>query len=219
VLGTRTIDSWSVLFDPESASKLASCGIAMLDNGGDIFGPAKIFLGLDLNSEDVADLAAAEALVMKVRPYVRYFDSSRYVNDLASGEICISIGWINGIYQAQTRGARAATPVDIAYALPKEGAPMWFDFAAIPVDAPNPEGAHAFLDFLMEPEVIAKISNQVGQPNGNSQSMHLVDASIRDDPNLYPTPEVLRRLQAYKPPSQEHTRQVNRAWTRIRAGQ
>jgi putrescine transport system substrate-binding protein len=219
VLGTRTIDSWSLLFDPESASRLASCGIAMLDNGGDIFGPAKIYLGIDLNSEEVADLAAAEALLLKVRPFVRYFDSSRYVNDLATGEICIAIGWINGIYQAQTRGAQAAEPVEIAYVLPREGAPMWFDFAAIPIDAPNPEGAHAFLDFLMEPEVIAEISNQVGQPNGNLKSLHLVDTSIRDDPNLYPTPEVLQRLQAYKPPSQEHTRQVNRAWTRVRAGQ
>ena len=96
---------------------------------------------------------------------------------------------------------------------------MWFDFAAIPVDAPNPEGAHAFLNFLLEPEVIATISNTVGQPNGNSAALPLVEASIRGDANLYPTAEVMQRLQAYKSPSQEYTRQVNRAWTKIRSGQ
>jgi len=218
-IGTRTIDSWSAVFDPENASQLASCGIAMLDAGGDIFGPAKIYLGRDLASESAEDLADAVELLVKVRPHVRYFNSSQYVNDLATGEICIAIGWINGIYQARTRGTRAAEPVEIAYVLPKEGAPMWFDFAAVPVDAPNPEGAHAFLNFLLEPGVIAAISNTVGQPNGNSDALPLIEASIRDDPNLYPTDEVMQRLHAYQPPSQEYTRQVNRAWTRIRSGQ
>jgi len=219
VLGIRMIDSWSAVFDPEMTSKLASCGIAMLDNGGDIFGPAKIYLGRDVNSESADDLADIVELLLNVRPHVRYFDSSRYVDDLATGEICIAIGWINGIYQARVRGAQATAPVEIVYVLPKEGAPMWFDFAAIPVDAPNPEGAHAFLNFLLEPEVIATISNTVGQPNGNSAALPLVEASIRGDANLYPTAEVMQRLQAYKSPSQEYTRQVNRAWTKIRSGQ
>ncbi len=217
-LGTRTIDSWSVLFEPENASKLADCGIAMLDAGGDIFGPAKIYLGRDINSESDADLSAAEELLMNVRPYVRYFDSSRYVNDLATGEICIAIGWINGVYQARTRGAEAASPVEVAYVLPKEGAPMWFDFAAIPVDAPSPEAAHAFLDYLMEPQVIARISNLVGQPNGNTAALPLLDPSIRDDPQLNPSAEVMQRLQAYQAPSQDYTRRVNRAWANVRAG-
>lgn len=219
VLGNRKIDSWSVLFDPETASKLASCGIAMLDSAVGIFGPAKIYLGRDINSETAGDLADAEDLLMKVAPLVHYFDSSRYVNDLATGEICIAIGWSYGIYQAQIRGAQAAAPVEIDYVLPKEGAPMWFDFAAMPVDAPNPEGAHAFLDFLLEPDVIATISNTVGQPNGNSTALPLVEASIRDNPHFYPTAEVMQRLQAYQPPSQEFTRRANRAWTRIRSGQ
>jgi putrescine transport system substrate-binding protein len=219
VLGIPMIDSWSAVFDPEMASKLESCGIAMLDNGGDIFGPAKIYLGRDINSESTDDLADAVELLLNVRPHVRYFDSSRYVDDLATGEICIAIGWINGIYQAQVRGAQATAPVKVVYILPREGAPMWFDFAAIPVDAPNPEGAHAFLNFLLEPEVIAAISNTVGQPNGNSAALPLIQASIRGDPNLYPTAEVMQHLQTYKSPSQEHTRQVNRAWTKIRSGQ
>jgi len=218
-LGTRTIDSWSAVFDPQTASKLASCGIAMLNAGGDIFGPAKIYLGHDVNSESTADLADAVELLLNVRPHIRYFDSSRYVNDLATGEICIAVGWINGIYQAQVRGAQAAEPIEVVYVLPREGAPMWFDFAAIPVDAPNPEGAHAFLNFLLEPGVIAAISNTVGQPNGNLAALPLVEASIRDDPNLYPTTEVIQRLQTYKSPSLEFTRQVNRAWTKIRSGQ
>lgn len=218
-LGTGTIDSWSAVFDPQTASKLASCGIAMSDAGGVIFGPAKVYLGRDINSESTEDLADAAELLPNVRTHVRYFDSSRYVNDLASGEICIAVGWINGIYQAQVRGAQAASPVQVVYVLPKEGAPMWFDFAAIPADAPNPEAAHAFLNFLLEPEVIAAISNTVGQPNGNSAALPLVDASIRDDPNLYPTVAVMRRLQTNKAPSQAFARQVTRAWTKVRSGQ
>jgi len=219
VLGTRTIDSWSAVFDPAVASRLAGCGIAMLDSGGDMLALAKLHLGLDMNSQTPEDLAAAKAVMMGVRPYVRYFDSSRYVSDLATGEICVAVGWVNGMYQARTRGAQAATPVEVAYALPKEGAPVWFDFVAIPVDAPSPDEAHAFLNYLMEPEVIAAVSNTVGQPNGNVEARQFVDKAIRDDPNLYPTAEVMQRLHTYASYSDDYVRQIYRAWTQIKSGQ
>lgn len=218
-LGTRAIDSWSAVFDPAVASRLAGCGIAMLDSGGDILALAKLYLGLDMNSQAPADLAAAKAVVMGVRPYVRYFDSSRYVSDLATGEICVAVGWVNGMYQARTRGAQAATPVEIAYALPKEGAPVWFDFVAIPIDAPSQDQAHAFLNYLMEPDVIAAVTNTVGQPNGNVAALRFVDTAIRDDANLYPTEDVMRRLHTYAPYSDDYVRQTNRAWTQIKSGQ
>ena len=131
-IGTDQIDSWDAVFDPAVASKLAKCGISMLDAPEDVFEAARIYLGRDPNSETAEDLAAAEALVSKVRPYVRYFHSSQHVNDLASGEICVSLSWNGLILQARSRGAAAATPVEVAYAIPEEGATIWFDTAAIP---------------------------------------------------------------------------------------
>jgi len=218
-LGTRTIDSWAAIFDPAVASKLAGCGIAMLDSSGDVLSLARLYLGLDMNSQSAADLDAAEAVLKSVRPYVRYFHSSQYVNDLATGEICISIGWVNGVHQARARGGEMATPVEVAYVVPKEGAPIWIDFMAIPVDAANPDAAHAFLNYLMEPEVIAGVSNAVGQLNAVVAATPFVDEKIRNDPGLYPTPEVMRRLRTYTPVSAEFSRMTNRAWTRIKSAQ
>jgi len=123
---------------------------------------------------------------MGVRPYVRYFDSSKYVTDLATGEICVAVGWVNGVHQARMRGAQAATPVEVAYAIPKEGAAMYFDFMAIPVDAANPDKAHAFLNYLMEPKVIAAVTDVVGQPSGNAAALPFVDEAIRGDPTCIP---------------------------------
>jgi putrescine transport system substrate-binding protein len=218
-LGTRTIDSWAAVFDPAVAAKLAGCGITMLDFGGDVLSAAKLYLGLELNSEDPADLSAAKEVLMGVRRYVRYFDSSRYVSDLATGEICVAVGWVNGVHQARMRGAQATTPVEVVYAIPKEGAAMYFDLRAIPADTSNADKAHAFLNYLMEPKVIAAVTNVVGQPNGNAAALRFVDEAIRNDPNLYPTADVMQRLHAYAPYSDDYIRRINRAWTEIRSGQ
>jgi len=219
VLGTRTIDSLAAVFDPAVAAKLAQCGITWLDAPADVFQLAFIYLGLDANSHRPEDVAAAEALLARVRPYVRYFHSSQYLNDLASGEVCVSIGWSGGIEQASSRGAQAETPVDVVYVIPKEGAPLWTDLLEIPVDAPHPENAHRFIDYLLEPEVIAAISNTVGQANGNAASLPHVAEAIRNDPAIYPTEEVYARLTIDQVWSPEMTRDVNRAWTRIKSGQ
>jgi len=219
ILGTRTIDSLAAVFDPALASKLAQCGITWLDAPADMFQLAFIYLGLDANSHRPEDLAAAEALLMRARPYVRYFHSSQYLNDLASGEVCVSVGWSNGLQQARARGAQAAQPVEVESVIPKEGAPLWTDLAQIPVDAPHPENAHRFIDYLMEPEVIAQITNTVGQANGNAASLPFVDAAVRDDPSIYPSADVYQRLTIDRAWSPEQTRQVNRAWTRIKTGE
>jgi len=219
VLGTRTIDSWSAVFDPAIASKLAECGIEMLDSAGDVFSLVRLYLGLELNSESTADLEAVEAVLTRVRPYVRHFDSSRYVNDLANGEVCVAIGWSGGVLQARSRGAQAARPVEIAYAIPREGAPIWFDMMAIPADAPNPDEAHAFVNFLMEPQVIAGVTNKVGQPSGNADALPYVDEKLRTDRAVYPSDEDMKRLHTYGAPSEEYTRNYTRAWMRIRTGQ
>ncbi|MSQ91353.1 MAG: polyamine ABC transporter substrate-binding protein [Gammaproteobacteria bacterium] len=218
-LGTDTIDGWEAVFDPAIAQKLAQCGISMLDSATDVVESALIYLGRDPNSEDRADLAAAEELLTKVRPYVRYFHSSQYINDLATGEICVSLGWSGDIIQARDRAAEAKALLDIAYAIPKQGAMLWFDMMAIPADAPNPDHAHAFLNFLMEPEVIAGVSNYVAFANANAAALQFVDDEVKNDPSIYPTSEVMKNLHPDIVESQEFSRDLNRAWTRIRTGQ
>jgi len=217
-LGTRVIDSWAALFDPAQASKLASCGITVLDSA-EVITVALLYLGADLNSKRPEDFAAAEALLMELRPHVRNFDSSRYVEDLANGEICIALGWSGGVFQARSRGASAASPVEVAYAIPAEGAPLWFDVLAIPADAPHPGNAHAFINYLMQPQVIAGVTNVVGQPNGNAAASEFVNAGLRDDPAVYPTPELMQRLHLYEKYSLEDMRVLNRIWSRVRNGQ
>jgi len=218
VLGTSTLDSLSAVFDPTIASKLASCGITWLDAPETMFELAFIYLGVDANSQRLEDQAAAEALLTRVRPYVRYFHSSQYVNDLASGEVCVAISWTNGVMEARLRGAEAEAPVEIVYAIPKEGAPLWFDLIAIPIDAPHPDNAHAFLDYIMEPKVIAAITNKVGQPNSNAASIPFVIETLLNDPAVYPTKDVFARLALEANWSPETSRNITRAWTRIRTG-
>jgi len=218
-LGTRTIDSLAAVFDPAIASKLAKCGITLLDSPADIFQAAFIYLGLDANTERPEDRAAAEAVLTRIRPYVRYFHSSQYLNDLASGEVCISVGWSNGLQQARTRGAEAAQPVEVRSVIPKEGAPLWVDLLQIPADAPHPEYAYLFIDYLLEPKVIAAITDTVGEANGNSASLPYVAEQIRNDPSIYPNEEVMKRLTFDRSWSPEQTREVNRAWARIKSGE
>jgi putrescine transport system substrate-binding protein len=218
-LGTDRIDSWSALFDPAVASKLAKCGIAMMDVPEDTFMVARIYLGLDANSQDSGDLAAAEALLKRARPYYRYFNTSQLVNDLATGEVCVAFSWNGYIIQARDRGAAAADPVTIAYAIPKEGSFLWFDVAAMPADATHPGNAHAFLNYLMEPEVIAEVSNRIGYANGNRDALPLLDAKLRDDPAVYPPAELREKLHPDTAETPAYIREASRAWTRVKTGQ
>lgn len=219
VLGTRTIDSLSAVFDPAIVSRLAKCGVTMLDAPADMFSLAFIYLGRDANSLLPEDRAAAEKVLAEARPFVRYFSSSQYVSDLASGEVCVSVGWSGGVQQARARGAQAQKPVQVVYVIPKEGAPVWFDMIAIPIDAPHPGNARAFLDYIMEPKVIAAISNAVGQANGNSASFPYVAEALRNDPSVYPTSEVFGRLTVDKSLPPDVLRETTRAWTRVQADQ
>ncbi|MGH7178922.1 MAG: polyamine ABC transporter substrate-binding protein, partial [Tepidisphaeraceae bacterium] len=219
VLGTDRIDSWAAVFDPAIASKLAKCGISMLDAPEDVIGSARIFQGRDPNSESPADLSASEELLTSVRPYVRYFHSFQQVNDLASGEICVALSWNGHVLQARARGAAAANPVEVAYVVPIEGAYLWFDMAAIPADAPHPENAHAFLNFLMDPQVIANISNDIGYANGNAASLPFVRDQLRNDPAVFPPDGIRAKLHPTVEFTPAYSRELNRAWTRIKTGQ
>lgn len=218
-LGTDNIDSWGAVFDPAVAQKLARCGITMLDSRDDVFEAVEIFLGTDPGNEDLQELAAAEAQLKRVRPYVRNFDSGDYPGLLANGEICVAIAW-NGVKRiARTRQDASSTYRRIEFIQPREGAPAYFDTVAIPVDAPHPGNAYAFLNFLMQPEVIADVTNTVGYANANSESLPYVDVELKDDPAVYPPPEVRARLHTTRKHTQEYARELNRAWTRVKTGQ
>jgi putrescine transport system substrate-binding protein len=191
----------------------------MLDAPEDVFESAEVYLGNVSYNEDLDELAEAEALVAKVRPYVRAFDSSQHLNSLAAGDVCVSLSWSGLMLQARDRGAAATRPVTVRYVIPREGAPMWFDTVAIPADAPHPDNAHAFLNYLMEPEVSAAISNHVRYASANAAALPLVEAGMRDDPSIFPPDELRSKLHLSATRSQEYSRAVNRSWTRVKTGQ
>jgi putrescine transport system substrate-binding protein len=218
-LGDVPVDSWALLFDPKYAAKLEDCGLVMLDAPSEVVDSALIYLGKDPNSESAEDLKTVEELLMKVRPYVRYLHSSQYINDLANGEICVALGWSGDILQAKSRAEEAGKGVNVGYAIPKEGAIMWFDMLAIPADAPHPDNAHRFINYLLEPAVIAKVSNYVTYANGNALATAMVDEAVRKNPVVYPSDEVKRKLFPHLAESSDFSRLLNRSWTRFRTGQ
>jgi putrescine transport system substrate-binding protein len=212
------IDSWDLVFKPEQLARFKDCGIHMLDSVDDIVPAALHYLGLDPNSTQEKDLDKAAALIAKIRPYVRKFHSSEYLNALASGEICLVVGWSGDIKQAQKRAAEAKGGVEIGYAIPKEGAQMFFDNLAIPKDAPHPAEALALIDFLLRPDVAAKNTNLVQYANGNLASQKLVDKAILDDRTVYPDAATMAKLYTISAHDQKTQRVLNRLWTRIKTG-
>jgi putrescine transport system substrate-binding protein len=212
------IDSWDIVFKPENISKFKSCGVDMLDSSDDILPTALNYLGLNPNSKEQKDLERAADLVMKVRPYVRKFNSSEFLNALATGEICLVVGWSGDIKQAQKRAADAKGGVEIGYAIPETGAQMWFDNLAIPKDARNVAEAHAFINYLLKPEVAAKNSNLIAYANGNLTSQKLIDKAILEDRTIYPDEETMKRLYTITAHDQRTQRLMNRLWTRIKTG-
>ena len=213
------VDTWAMVFDPEVASQLADCGISWLDSPTDMYPAAFAWMGLDPQSTDTADFEAATEMMQAVRPHVRYFHSSQYISDLANGEICVAVGWSGDVLQAAERADEADRGVNVWYAIPREGAMQWFDMLAIPADAPNPENAHAFINFMMDPAAAADITNYVWFPNANAAAFELVDEDIRTDPAIYPTDEVTETLFTGVTYGGQTDRIVTRLWTRVRTGQ
>jgi len=212
------IDSWDIVFKPENLAKFKSCGVYLLDSSDDILPAALKYLGFDPNSRNESELQKAAELVGKVRPSVRKFHSSEYLNALASGEICFAVGFSGDVKQAQKRAAEAKNGVEVAYAIPKEGAQLWFDNLAIPRDAKNVAAAHAFIDYLQRPEVAAKNSNLVSYANGNLASQKLIDKDVLDDRTIYPDEATMSRLYTIKVYDNATQRLMNRLWTRIKTG-
>ena len=213
------VDSWDMLFDPAVISRLSECGVSFLDAPSEVFSTALAYLGKDPNSEDPDDLKAAEALLARVRPYIRYFHSQQYMDDLATGEICVAMSWSGDVFWAGRRAAESGNGVELTYSIPREGAIVWFDAIAIPSDAPHPGNAHLFLNYLMEPEVIADISNFIFFANGNAASVEFVDEQILANPVIYPPEAVKATLFTARAHSSRFARLQTRAWTRFKTGQ
>jgi putrescine transport system substrate-binding protein len=211
-------DSWDIVFKPENLAKFKQCGVHMLDSSDDILPAALHYLGLDPNTTKEADLQKAADLMTKIRPSVRKFHSSEYVNALATGEICLVVGFSGDIKQAQKRAAEAKNGVDIAYAIPKEGAQLWFDNLAIPKDAKHSAEALEFINYLQKPEVAAKNSNFISYANGNLASQKFIDKAVLDDKTIFPDEAMMARFYTINAHDPKTERMMNRLWTRIKTG-
>ena len=216
--GDAPVDSLALVFDPANMERLAECGVHFLDAPTEIIPAALAYIGENPDSHDPEVIAKAEPVLTAVRPYVQKFHSSEYINALANGDICVAIGWSGDVLQARDRAAEADNGVEIAYNAVKEGSLMWFDQMAVPVDAPNPDGAHVFLNFIMDAQNMADASNYVYYANGNLASQPFLEEDVIDDPAIYPTDEALQTLYTTTPYPADVQRTVTRLWTRIKSG-
>ena len=212
------VDSWDLIFKPENMEKLSKCGVAILDNGPEVLPAALNYLGLPHHSKNPEDYKKAEALLMKVRPFISYFHSSKYTSDLANGNICVAVGFSGDILQAETRAKEAGNGVDIGYSIPREGAAIWFDMVAMPVDAPDEKAAYSYMNYLLRPEAMAEITNHVHYANGNQQADALVNPQIKADTKVYPTPAMMDKLFALEAMPLNIDRVRTRVWTNIKSG-
>jgi putrescine transport system substrate-binding protein len=216
-LGNVQLDSWALLFDPSSAAKLKDCGISIVDSAMDVFLSAMLYLGRDPNRLDPRDVAAASEVLMAIRPFVRNIDPAP-VADVANGGVCLSLGWSGDIETARSRAIEAKTGAHIVYFVPREGGLMTVDMMAIPADAPHPHNAEIWMNYLMRPDVMARISNAIHYPNGYAASSPLVEASIKGDAAIYPDEPTRARLISPNMRPLEYSRLITREWTRFRTG-
>jgi putrescine transport system substrate-binding protein len=218
IMAEAPVDSWSFVFEPKVISRFKDCGVSVLDDPTDMVATMLLWLGKDPNSESETDLKLAEEKLLAIRPYIRTIHSSQYIDDLANGEVCIVVGYSGDVLQAARRASEVDMTREIAYSIPREGALMWFDTLAIPADAPHPDEAHAFIDFLLRADVAAANANFVYYASANAAAMPLLQAKLRDDPSIYPQSDVKSRLRPNLAKSEEFTRNLNRTWTRFTTG-
>ncbi len=212
------LDSWAMLFDPQYAEKIAQCGIYILDSPQDVVPAALNYAGKDAGTAKKSELLAAKAILDPVRPYIRKITSSGSSDALANGDVCLVLGYSGDMFQARDRAAEAKNGIEITYVVPKEGAQMWFDQMFIPADAPHPENAHQFINYMLKPEVIAKSSNYVYYANGNKDAAEFMQADIVEDPAIYPGEAVAKKLFVVPAYSPRVVKSLNRMWTNYKAG-
>ena len=212
------LDSWDLVFDPANMEKLAECGVHFLDAPAEMIPAALNYIGEDPDSHDPDVIAKAEAVFAAVRPYIQKFHSSEYINALANGNICVAVGWSGDVFQAQYSASEAENGNEIDYSIPTQGAQMWFDQMAIPADAPNPDGAHAFLNFIMDAQNMAAASNYVYYANGNEASKEFLVEDVIGDTAIYPDEATLENLFTTTPYPPRVQRTVTRLWTKVKSG-
>jgi len=218
VLGVDKIDSWAMVFEPENIKKLSKCGVAFLDSPDEMFPAVLNYMGLDPNTTDEKLYKKAEEKLLKVRPYVTYFHSSKYISDLANGNICAAVGYSGDVFQAKSRAEEAGKGIKLAYSIPKEGGNLWFDMLAIPADAPDAKQGLAFIDYLLKPEVIAKVSDYVGYANPNLKSGEFMDQDVRNDESVYPPQAIQDKLYVNVELPPKVQRLMTRSWTKVKSG-
>jgi putrescine transport system substrate-binding protein len=213
------LDSWRLVFDPAVASKLQKCGISVLDSPAEMLRVVLSYLGRDPNSQKPEDAAAAEETLLKIRPYIRNINSSEYIEALANGDLCVAVGYNGDILQARDRARDANKGVEVQYIVPKEGSILWFDMLAIPKDAPHPDAAYAYLNYIMQPKVTADITNFKRFANANAASTPFVLDSVKNDPGIYPPPQLRQKLAVQLADSPDQTRAITRLWQKFKTGQ
>jgi putrescine transport system substrate-binding protein len=206
-----------MFYDPAVVAKFADCGVSLLDAPSEVIPTVLIYLGRDPDGRTPQDLAAAEKVLMAIRPFIRYVHSSRYIDDLANGETCLALGWSGDIKQAHDRARDAGKGIDIGYKIPQEGGISNYDVMGIPADAPHPNNAHLFINYLMRPEIAAKNTNLVKYANGDTPT-DAINEAVRNDPGVYPPPEVIAKLHPEPTLTPEYTRLLTRTWTRFKTG-
>lgn len=212
------VDSWSLILDPENMKKLQQCGVAFLDAPSEVLPSVMAYLGIPGDSLDMADYKQAVAKMKEIAPYIAYYHSSRSLSDLANGDICVALMWSGDAMIARDRAKEAGNGLDIRYVVPKEGAAMWFDMLAIPNDAPHKDAAHEMLNYLMEPKVIADVTNYVTYSNPNPSSVQFVEPEIAKDPGVFPSDETMENLFVFKELPSKLKRYITREWSRIKSG-
>ena len=212
------LDSASMIFDPKVISKFADCGVSLLDDPLTVIPMAMMYLGHPANSVDLDHLAEVEQLIKAIRPYIKYFSSTKMLLDLPSKEVCMAMTWSGDYVVAADRAAEAGIDLNLAYIIPKEGSVIWFDNINIPADAPHPGNAYLFADYMLRPEVVAKATNYIGYANANKSAMPFVTPSIAADASIYPNAQILKRMQATEVLMPKLERRRSRTWTKIKTG-
>jgi putrescine transport system substrate-binding protein len=208
-----------MVFDPAVAAKIAKCGISVLDSPAEMLRVVLSYLGRDPNSQSPEDLAAGEAALTKIRPYIRNINSSEYIEALANGDICLAVGYNGDVLQARDRARDANKGIEIRYVVPKEGSILWFDMLAVPKDAPDLESAYAFLNYMMMPQVAADVSDFRRYATANAAAQPLVQPAVRDDPGIYPPKDLRQKLAVQLADSPDQTRAITRVWQKFKTGQ
>jgi len=212
------LDSLDMFFDPAVVAKFDDCGVAIIDSPEEIVAIALNYLGLDPFTTDKDDFKKVGNLLAPIQPYIRHFRTGAIINDLAQGDICLALGWSGDAGTAYARALESGNGIEVFYSVPKEGTEIFFDFMSIPIDAPHPANALALMNYLMQPEVIASVTNAYYYPNGNLASLEFIADEIKGDPSVYPTPEMMANLFPNLPRDQKTLRTLTRTWTRFKTG-